>query len=48
MLLMISTFKECPAAYIIPFDIHPTSEGHEALALLADSKLQSIGKKSMY
>ena len=43
-----STFKENPAAYIIPFDIHPTPKGHIALALLADSKLQSIGKKSKY
>ena len=43
-----STFKENPAAYIIPFDIHPTSTGHKALALLADSKLQLIGKKTKY
>ncbi|KAA9012847.1 SGNH/GDSL hydrolase family protein [Niallia endozanthoxylica] len=39
-----STFKTNPAAYIIPFDIHPTPAGHQALATLADSKLQSLKK----
>ncbi|PLS02253.1 GDSL-type esterase/lipase family protein [Neobacillus cucumis] len=37
-----STFKANPAAYIIPFDIHPTLAGHQALASLADAKLTSI------
>ena len=40
--------KKIPRPYIIPFDIHPTPAGHKALALLADSKLQLIGKKSKY
>ncbi|WP_462410114.1 SGNH/GDSL hydrolase family protein [Neobacillus sp. Marseille-QA0830] len=39
-----STFKANPAAYIIPFDIHPTPAGHKALALLADAKLKSLSK----
>ena len=37
-----STMKANPPVYIIPFDIHPTLEGQKALALLADSTLQSI------
>ena len=37
-----STMKANPPVYIIPFDIHPTLEGQKALALLADSTLESI------
>ena len=40
-----STMKANPTVYIIPFDIHPTLEGQKALALLADSTLQSIHLK---
>ena len=40
-----STMKANPPVYIIPFDIHPTLEGQKALALLADSTLQSIHLK---
>ena len=40
-----STMKANPGVYIIPFDIHPTLEGQKALALLADSTLQSIHLK---
>jgi lysophospholipase L1-like esterase len=40
-----TTIKQNPQAFIIPFDIHPTTEGQKALALLADSKLPSILKK---
>lgn len=39
-----STIKDNPSAYVIPFDIHPTPAGHEALALLADGKIKSIIK----
>jgi hypothetical protein len=39
-----STFKADPAAYIIPFDIHPTPAGHKALASLLDAKLKAIKK----
>jgi lysophospholipase L1-like esterase len=40
-----STMKANPPIYIIPFDIHPTIEGQKALALLAESTLQSIHLK---
>lgn len=40
-----TTMKANPHVYIIPFDIHPTVEGQKALALLADSKMQSIHLK---
>ena len=40
-----STMKANPPVYIIPFDIHPTLEGQKALALLADTTLQSIHLK---
>lgn len=39
-----TTFQASPQVFIIPFDIHPTPEGHKALALLADSQLKSIVK----
>ena len=40
-----STMQVNPPVYIIPFDIHPTLEGQKALALLADTTLQSIHLK---
>lgn len=39
-----AAFKANPAAYILPFDIHPTPAGHKALASLADSILQPIAE----
>lgn len=37
-----STFQANSAAFIIPFDIHPTLAGHQALARLADSVINSL------
>ncbi|MBM7653888.1 SGNH/GDSL hydrolase family protein [Neobacillus cucumis] len=37
-----TTFSQNAAAFILPFDIHPTLAGHQALASLADAQIQSL------